>query len=142
MLHRYERIKNLREDNDYKQSDISNILDCDKDRYVKWENGINEIPLEYLVKLSKIYNVNIEYIVGKNDNKANCMVEIFDMKKVGSKIKILRLKNNELQKDLAFVLNCSAGLIYNYENAKNNLTISKAILICEHYNISVDELLI
>lgn len=56
---------------------------------------------------------------------------------------MLNKRNNrfELQKDLAILLNCSVDSISNYENGKNAIPVQKLIKICQHYNISIEELL-
>ena len=137
----WQRIKNLREDNDYKQIDVSNYLNCDKERYVKWENGINSIPLEYIIKLSNFYNVSISYILGLSNEKKTASIKFYDMKVIGNNIAKQRNNHFELQKDLAILLNCSVDSISNYEKAKNTIPVQKLIKICQHYNISIEELL-
>ena len=137
----WQRIKNLREDNDYKQVEVSNYLNCYKERYVKWENGINAIPLEYIIKLSIFYNVSLSYILGLSNEKKTASIKFYDMKIIGINIAKQRSKHFELQKDLAILLNCSVDSISNYEKAKNNIPVQMLIKICQHYNISVEKLL-
>lgn len=137
----WQRIKNLREDNDYKQVEVSNYLNCYKERYVKWENGINAIPLEYIIKLSIFYNVSLSYILGLSNEKKTASIKFYDMKIIGINIAKQRSKHFELQKDLAILLNCSVDSISNYEKAKNTIPVQKLIKICQHYNISVEKLL-
>lgn len=137
----WQRIKNLREDNDYKQIEVSNCLKSDKERYVKWENGINAIPLEYIIKLSIFYNVSISYILSLSNEKKTATIKIYDMKIIGNNIAKQRNNHFELQKDLVVLLNCSVDSISNYENAKNAIPVLKLIKLCRHYNISVEEML-
>lgn len=137
----WQRIKNLREDNDYKQIEVSNCLKSDKERYVKWENGINAIPLEYIIKLSIFYNVSISYILSLSNEKKTATIKIYDMKVIGNNIAKQRNNHFELQKDLVVLLNCSVDSISNYENAKNAIPVLKLIKLCRHYNISVEEML-
>ena len=42
----YNRIKDLREDNDYTQEQISKILNVKRYNYAKWENGDRNISLK------------------------------------------------------------------------------------------------
>lgn len=65
----YTRLKDLREDNDYKQSDIAKILNITQQQYSKIEKGITEITADRLIILSSLYNVSIDYLVGLTDNK-------------------------------------------------------------------------
>ena len=104
-------------------------------------NGINAIPLEYIIKLSNFYNVSLSYVLGFTNEKGKANVKLYDMKLIGTNIAKQRSKTFELQKDLAILLNCSVDFISNYENAKNNIPVQKLIKICQHYNINIEELL-
>ena len=42
---KYNRIKDLREDHDYKQEEIAKYLEVERSVYAKWENGDRNIPL-------------------------------------------------------------------------------------------------
>ncbi len=64
----YKRIRELREDNDYKQTDLAKYLNCTQVSYSRYENGQREVPIETLIKLSDFYNVSIDYILEKSDN--------------------------------------------------------------------------
>ena len=65
---KYQRLKDLREDNDKLQKDIANLLDISQQYYSEYENGKRPIPVEYLIKLAKFYNTSIDYIVGITNN--------------------------------------------------------------------------
>lgn len=64
----YKRIRELREDNDYKQTDLAKYLNCTQVSYSRYENGQREVPIETLIKLSDFYGVSIDYILEKTDN--------------------------------------------------------------------------
>lgn len=59
----YKRLRDLREDNDYKQSDIAEILNMTQQQYSKIEKGITEITADRLIKLARLYNVSTDYIL-------------------------------------------------------------------------------
>ena len=65
----YKRIKDLREDNDYKQSDIAKIINTTQQQYSKIEKGLSEPTAEKLIKLALFYNVSIDYILGITNKK-------------------------------------------------------------------------
>ena len=54
----YKRLKDLREDNDYKQSDIAKILNMTQQQYSK-------------IKLHLFYNVSVDYLLGLTNEKNN-----------------------------------------------------------------------
>lgn len=61
------RLRDLREDRDLKQSDIAKILNISQQYYQCYESGKNEIPTRHLITLAKFYNISIDYIVGITD---------------------------------------------------------------------------
>lgn len=66
---KFQRIKDLREDNDKLQKDIAQVLGISQQYYSEYENGNRTIPVPYLITLAKYYNVSIDYIVGLSDEK-------------------------------------------------------------------------
>lgn len=65
----FKRLKNLREDNDYKQDFIANKLKITRQQYGLYETGKRTIPIDLLIKISDIYNTSIDYIVEKTNNR-------------------------------------------------------------------------
>lgn len=65
----YQRLKDLREDNDKTQADIALILNTSRSYYSQYENGKRQIPFERVVELAKYYNVSLDYISGLTDKK-------------------------------------------------------------------------
>ena len=61
------RIRDLREDRDLTQKQISEYLLCDQSLYPKYERGERPLPLEYAVKLAQFYHVSLDYLVGLTD---------------------------------------------------------------------------
>ena len=58
------RLRDLREDKDLKQSDIAKIINISQTNYSKYELGKINIPIETLKKLALYYNTSIDYILG------------------------------------------------------------------------------
>lgn len=65
----YRRIKDLREDNDKTQKELAEYLGMKQPQYYRYENGLRDIPTDILIKLSKYYNVSVDYILGLTDKK-------------------------------------------------------------------------
>ncbi|MFR2738318.1 MAG: helix-turn-helix domain-containing protein [[Clostridium] innocuum] len=61
----YPRLRDLREDHDLTQADVAKLLKTTQQQYFKYEKGIQEIPVHHLIKLSKYYNVTIDFITAK-----------------------------------------------------------------------------
>ena len=64
----YQRIRDLREDKDMNQTEIAKMLGMSQTGYSKYETGENDIPTLILIKLSRIYDVSIDYLLGETDN--------------------------------------------------------------------------
>lgn len=73
-----DRLKEIREDNDYKQIDVANILKVTQAQYSRYELGINVIPIEKLVLLAELYNTSIDYIIGRTDERSPYPKSILD----------------------------------------------------------------
>ena len=56
------RIKDLREDNDMTQQQVSDKIGITQRKYSYIETGTQPLTDEILVALSKLYNVSIDYV--------------------------------------------------------------------------------
>lgn len=65
----FKRIRDLREDNDKTQKEISTYLMCDQSLYSKYERGVREVPIYVIIKLSQLYNTSTDYILGLTNDK-------------------------------------------------------------------------
>ena len=63
----FERLRDLREDNDLTQADVAGFLNTTQQVYSRYEKGINEIPLHHLVSLCKFYKVSAAFILGLSE---------------------------------------------------------------------------
>ena len=57
------RIRDLREDHDYSQQQVANALNITQRKYSYLETGVQQWTDELLVKLSRFYNVSIDYLL-------------------------------------------------------------------------------
>ena len=64
----YRRIRDLREDRDLTQKQMGEILSCSQRVYSNYERGDLDIPTDILISLSDLYNVSIDYLLGRTDN--------------------------------------------------------------------------
>lgn len=63
------RIKDLREDNDLTQTQVAQAIGITQRKYSYIETGTQQLTDEILVKLSKFYDVTVDYILKLTDNK-------------------------------------------------------------------------
>lgn len=64
----YPRIRDLREDHDWTQTEVARMLNMTQAGYAKYELGQREIPIPILIKLANIYNTSIDYLLGQTKN--------------------------------------------------------------------------
>lgn len=60
----YPRIKDLREDNDLSQQEVSEYLGMKQPQYSRYERGLRDVPTDILIKLSKLYKTSVDYLLG------------------------------------------------------------------------------
>ena len=65
----YEILRELREDNDYRQNEIAKILGTTQQVYSRYERGINEMPVRHLRTLCRFYKVSADYVLGLNSKR-------------------------------------------------------------------------
>jgi transcriptional regulator with XRE-family HTH domain len=68
---RYERIRNLREDKDFTQSEVASYLHISQRTYSRYENDERAIPIEILSKLADFHCTSTDYLIGRTNVKAS-----------------------------------------------------------------------
>lgn len=63
----FRRVKDLREDCDFTQEYLAQYLSCSQSAYSKIEAGRRQLSIDYLIKLSELYRVSTDYILGLTD---------------------------------------------------------------------------
>ena len=64
----YQKIRDLREDHDLKQREVAEYLNCSQRVYSNYELGQRDIPTGVLIKLSALYHVSVDYLLGLTSN--------------------------------------------------------------------------
>ncbi|HBM98375.1 MAG TPA: transcriptional regulator [Ruminococcus sp.] len=60
----YQRLRDLREDNDLTQTQLVQKLNMHKTTYTNYEQGKRDMPFEIAIKIAKFYNVSLDYLAG------------------------------------------------------------------------------
>ena len=66
-MQHYQRIRDLREDNDLTQEALCKKLYMHKTTYTNYEQGKHTVPLDFAVLLADFYGVSIDYIAGRTN---------------------------------------------------------------------------
>ncbi|MEF9971672.1 MAG: helix-turn-helix transcriptional regulator [Oscillospiraceae bacterium] len=64
----FKRLEDLRCDHDLTQIKVAEYLNMHYGVYSRYEKGIREIPVWALIKLSELYEVSVDYILGITDS--------------------------------------------------------------------------
>ena len=64
----YPRLKDMREDHDLSQEQVSSYLLMKQPQYSRYERGLRDIPTDVLIKLATLYNTSVDYLLGLTNN--------------------------------------------------------------------------
>ena len=62
------RIRDLREDKDWNQTQVAEYLNMSQTGYSKYETGENDVPVSVLCALADLYQTSIDYLLGRTNN--------------------------------------------------------------------------
>lgn len=62
-----DKLRDLREDRDIKQSTLACLLDTTQSNYSKYELGRSKLSIEDLKTLCEFYNVSADYLLGLHE---------------------------------------------------------------------------
>ena len=60
-------LKHIRKERRLSQEDVAAALNITQQQYSRYENGINEIPVRYVVVLCKFYGISSDWLLGLTD---------------------------------------------------------------------------
>lgn len=136
-----EKIRELREFEDYSMREVANNIGVAKTTYSSWEYGKENIPLKHLVSLSKFYKVSISYLTGETNEKGTSKNYTLDSKKIGKRLKAIRLKNHYTQTEVANFLNIDQPTWCNYETGKYLIKTLYLLAFSKKFNVPVETIL-
>lgn len=65
----YPRIKELRLEQARTQVNVSTLIGVEQSYYSKYERGAQSVTLDIVIKLAELYNVSVDYIIGRTDKR-------------------------------------------------------------------------
>ena len=60
----YQRLRDMREDNDLTQEEIGKVLGMKYQQYARYESGEREIPFHHVITLAQYYDISLDYLAG------------------------------------------------------------------------------
>ena len=136
----FKRVHDLRVDNDLKQKEIAKMLKVNINTYPYWENGMYEMPIEMMDKLSKFYNCSMDYLTDLS-NEHGIFSKEFNSEEMFIRLKRLRKENHLSQAEIGNKLGFGQMNYCRYETGKILIPFSKLYLIAKEFNVSLDYLM-
>ena len=136
-----KRIKSLRERIGYSQIEIAHKLGVNRSLVALWENGYANISLKQIIKLSYIYQVPIDYLLGiidEIDHYDYHYVDTMDLKGIGFRLKEIRKANKMTQDRFAQKIDTKRSSISYYEIGRMMISTADLKQICETFGVSAD----
>ena len=139
MLEIKTRLRDLREDHDYHQKNLAEIIEVPRSTYANWESGNSDFNIEWADKVANVYNVNLDYLLGisnvisKTNNK-------LDLNMISIHLKELRKESKKTQKEISNSIGLPISTYSCYENGIRIPTTIKLLYIAIFYNVSFDYL--
>ena len=136
----FPRIRALREEFEYTQQFVANYLNCKRTTYESWETGHIILPLDIARKLANLYNVPISYVLGTDTIRfVDKPVKDIDYNFMINKFNELKKQNNHSYEDISSYIGNNKSTTYRYFCGKIKIPTDKLILLCDYYNISIDD---
>ncbi len=136
-----QRIRALREEFEYTQKFVADYLKCKRTTYASWETGHIILPLDIANKLAMLYNVPLSFILGTGNNKySNKKIKEIDYIYLRNKLGELKDNNNDTFEKISKYIDTNRSTTNRYFNGKIKIPTDKLILLCEFYNIEIDDL--
>lgn len=133
------RYEELRLDAEKKQGDIAEVLSVKRNTYSKWENLINDMPLEKCNELANYYKTTLDYVLGLSNVREYIDISLsIDWKLVSERLTELRHSKNLTETELSSKIGFAQTTYSHYEIGKRRPTTMKLLSIAQYYNVSVD----
>lgn len=137
----FNRLKDIREDNDINQEQMAKILNVKRSTYSLWELGINIIPLKNLCDFADYFDFSIDYILGLTNNRKNSnLIKGLDLVKLGNNIRHLRTNKELSQENIADMIGVSQACITRYEKGLICISTSNLYKLSKEFKVSLSEL--
>ncbi len=65
----YPRIRDLREDQDWTQQQVAEMLYVARSSYGAYETGVSEFTPDLLCRLAELYGTSVDYLLGLTDER-------------------------------------------------------------------------
>lgn len=133
------RYEELRSNAEKRQGDIAEILSVKRNTYSKWENLINDMPLEKCNELANYYKTTLDYVLGLSNVRKYIDTPLpIDWKLLSERLTELRHSKNLTETELGSKIGFAQTTYSHYEIGKRRPTTIKLLSIAQYYKVSID----
>lgn len=137
----YRRIRDLREDKDMTQAQISKILMCSQRVYSNYERGDVNIPTDILIKLADFHDVSVDYLLGRTDAPPNGPVKRHELIHMKNNLRKLRKDRGLTQVALQVQTGIEQALLSKFETGERIPPTETLVNLADFYGVSIDYIL-
>lgn len=136
-----QRIQHLREEFEYTQEFVAEYLECSRSTYANWETGNIILPLEVASKLAVLYNVPLSFILGVGTiHLVDEQIKKIDYDYLRNRLRELKEQQKSSFDEISDYIDTNRSTTNRYFNGKIKIPTDKLILLCEFFNVDVDDL--
>ena len=137
----FHKAKVLREEFEYTQKYVALYLGRNRSTYANWENSYIIFPLDAVNKLSILYGVSLAYVLGITSIRESNRKKVYiDYSYLKNKLKELKGNNNISYGEISKYIDTNRSTVSRYFNGKITIPTDKLILLCEFFDVEIDEL--
>lgn len=104
------RLKELRIESGYTQAEFGKMFNASQNTVSNWENGNRRIDDERLIEFSSYFNVSIDYLLGRTENRNGETEKSPTVKDDGLDAELVRLLVDLSPEEVQRVVDFVAGL--------------------------------
>lgn len=138
-----ERIFRIRKENDLSQAKMGEMLGIGRSTYKNYEVAQSDPSLSLLIKIAVSFDVSIDYIVGRCDEKKSIrqFYDIENKTSFSARIRELRIKADMTQTEVATTVGLTQRATYVcYERAEKEPSLPRLIALADLFGVSLDYL--
>ncbi len=133
-----QRIKQLIDDCGYSQKKIAQLIGVSENALVHYLKGRRPINAELVAKIAEICDASVEWILlGKTEPESRLLPN----KKIGLRIKDIRINNNLTQIEMAKSLGISQGMLSDIERGRIEPSRNVLLQIIDKFDIDANWLM-
>ncbi len=133
-----ERLRDLRLKKHMKSKEVAKLVGISEPTYISYENRGSQPPYEVLIKLSKVFGVTTDFLLGADQDVCQPIV---NRKPFSENLKRIRMETGMSGKIIAEKLGISYSAYMNYENRASQPPFDVLCKIADVLDVTTDILL-